>query len=344
MYQKKAGSQLKHFDFMILDLLGFLLSLWIAFSLYNYSWKILGTETYRGLIIILSLIHICVSMFDNTYKGILHRGKLEELSAVLKHVMIVVAVMLVIMFFLKKSDALSRAIIAVMAVTALVIICTERSLWKAYIQHKLSRNPRLILLVSDISGAKRITAQFQGRMLDFRVKGIVLIGDIKTNSVNDIPVVADADTLIDYLLKNAIDEILFSVTDSSAMPPELIRQCSMMGITIHLEMASIEELSETRYEEKLAGLTVVTSYLKLITPAQAFIKRTMDIAGGIVGIILTGILFLFVAPVIYISDPGPIFYGQDRVGKNGRIFKLYKFRSMYQDADARKTELMSKIS
>lgn len=68
----------------------------------------------------------------------------------------------------------------------------------------------------------------------------------------------------------------------------------------------------------------------------------MDIAGAIVGLIITGLAFLFVAPAIYLSDPGPIFFKQERVGKNGRTFKLYKFRSMYQDAEARKAELMEK--
>ena len=58
----------------------------------------------------------------------------------------------------------------------------------------------------------------------------------------------------------------------------------------------------------------------------------MDIAGGLVGCILTGLIFLVVGPMIYIASPGPIFFSQERVGKNGRKFKIYKFRSMYIDA------------
>ena len=46
--------------------------------------------------------------------------------------------------------------------------------------------------------------------------------------------------------------------------------------------------------------------------------------------------------MIYFSDPGPIFFSQSRVGMNGRKFKIYKFRSMYQDAEARKKDLMEK--
>ena len=70
-----------------------------------------------------------------------------------------------------------------------------------------------------------------------------------------------------------------------------------------------------------------------------FLKRALDICGGIVGTVLTGIIFLFLAPAIYIKSPGPIFFSQERVGKNGKKFKIYKFRSMYLDAEDRKHEL-----
>ena len=68
----------------------------------------------------------------------------------------------------------------------------------------------------------------------------------------------------------------------------------------------------------------------------------MDILGGIVGILLTGVLTVIFGPIIYIQSPGPIFFSQERVGKNGRTFRIYKFRSMYPDAEERKKELMKK--
>ena len=59
----------------------------------------------------------------------------------------------------------------------------------------------------------------------------------------------------------------------------------------------------------------------------------MDIAGGIVGLILTGIAYIFVAPAIKKESPGPVFFKQNRVTKNGKIFNVLKFRSMVVDAD-----------
>lgn len=66
----------------------------------------------------------------------------------------------------------------------------------------------------------------------------------------------------------------------------------------------------------------------------------MDIVGSIVGLALTGVLAVFIAPAIYINSPGPVFFTQIRVGRNGRLFKIHKFRSMYQDAEMRKHELL----
>ena len=91
----------------------------------------------------------------------------------------------------------------------------------------------------------------------------------------------------------------------------------------------------------MGGYTVMTSSVRVISSRQAMMKRTMDICGGIVGMILTGIITIFLAPAIYIASPGPIFFSQMRVGKNGKLFKIYKFRSMYMDAEERKKELMA---
>lgn len=70
-------------------------------------------------------------------------------------------------------------------------------------------------------------------------------------------------------------------------------------------------------------------------------KRFMDIIGGFIGCLMTGILFLFLAPAIYLKSPGPVFFRQKRAGLNGRPFVIYKFRSMYPNADAVKEALSS---
>ena len=84
----------------------------------------------------------------------------------------------------------------------------------------------------------------------------------------------------------------------------------------------------------------MTTSVNAVSAKQLFVKRTIDILAGLAGCLLTGVVALFVGPAIYLKSPGPIFFSQIRVGKNGRKFKLYKFRSMYLDAEERKKELM----
>ncbi len=62
------------------------------------------------------------------------------------------------------------------------------------------------------------------------------------------------------------------------------------------------------------------------------IKRLLDILIGLVGVLVFAIAFLFVAPLIYFTDKGPVFYNAPRIGKDGKLFKMYKFRSMYVNA------------
>ena len=75
---------------------------------------------------------------------------------------------------------------------------------------------------------------------------------------------------------------------------------------------------------------------------KLMVKRMMDIVGGIVGGLITVMVMIILFPIIKLDSPGPVLFKQKRVGKNGRYFYIYKFRSMYQDAEKRKQELMSK--
>ena len=115
-----------------------------------------------------------------------------------------------------------------------------------------------------------------------------------------------------------------------------------MGIVVHVNLSKIHKTpGQKQFVERIGDYTVITTSMNYSTDRQAMLKRLLDIAGGLVGCVLTGIIFIFIAPAIYISSPGPIFFSQTRIGKNGKPFKMYKFRSMYMDAEARKAELMS---
>ena len=74
--------------------------------------------------------------------------------------------------------------------------------------------------------------------------------------------------------------------------------------------------------------------------SSVFFKRLMDIVLASIALILGSPIFLITALLVKVTSPGPIIFSQVRVGKYGRHFKFYKFRSMYIDAEARKAELL----
>ena len=88
-----------------------------------------------------------------------------------------------------------------------------------------------------------------------------------------------------------------------------------MGITVHECLDLRSGWSKNQFINRMGGYTVLTSSIRIITARQAGMKRLIDICGGIVGMILTCIITIFLAPAIYIASPGPIFFSQMRVGK-----------------------------
>jgi len=177
--------------------------------------------------------------------------------------------------------------------------------------------------------------------------------DIK--EIDHIHVTAGRDNLVKYVQQHAIDEV-FLIVDNNELDyvTDAVKNFIQMGIQVHLNLPSIERLDEkiTGANEKyvpkiLRSLTYFyndTPILTMGTPEPKmrymFLKRLFDIIGAIIGCIITFVLFIIFGIAIKIDSPGPIFFKQDRIGKNGRHFKMYKFRSMYIDAEERKKALM----
>lgn len=101
------------------------------------------------------------------------------------------------------------------------------------------------------------------------------------------------------------------------------------------------EINQTRYDEKLLITTEIIKKTEEIT-IYRYIKRIIDIVVSIIGIILLIpiIAILWIANFVS-KDNGPIFYTQNRIGKNGKYFKLYKFRSMVVGADEKLTKYLA---
>ena len=154
-----------------------------------------------------------------------------------------------------------------------------------------------------------------------------------------IPVVGTEKDLVTYCKANVVDDVLFyGCEDKLRKYAEVLTD---MGIRVHMNLAQVEEDCRKYRVNYINGIMVLTSSPVQTSEWSRLAKRLMDIVGGLVGSVVTILLTLILAPIIKIQSPGPVFFRQTRIGKNGRKFQIYKFRSMYMDAEERKKELMA---
>jgi lipopolysaccharide/colanic/teichoic acid biosynthesis glycosyltransferase len=176
-------------------------------------------------------------------------------------------------------------------------------------------------------------------MEGIRLYGLVLIDrDAAGESFGDMPIVSNMQDVARYICREWIDEVYIAVENFDGFPRDLLEKCRQMGVTMHLQMMPLGMGKQT--VEKIAGMPVITNSINIASPVQLMLKRLLDIFGGIALSIMAVLAIIIIGPIIKIKSPGPILYKQERIGQNGRRFKMFKIRSMYMDADARKQELM----
>ena len=347
MNQKPLQGVFKHIDFIVLDVITlqvcFLLAYWFIVGFQN-PYRI---DYYQFQAEILVLSQLLVISFSQGYKNILKRGHLEEIFSVFRYTIGILIVAVVILFLTHQTINVSRMLIGTTLALFVFIGFAVRTVNKRRIlgakKGKKIGNSLVLITTSDLvdEAIEKLTesVSFQNHF----VSGVILLNgrkeDIKGD--HDIPIIPLDEEAIKRLRSTWVDEVLILQPSDTVIDRDLLNTITDMGITVHFTLALLNDDSWPPLEmRKLGEYKVLTSGMKSISFGEAFAKRAMDILGGIVGCIITGILFIFVAPAIYVKSPGPIFFKQDRIGKNGKVFKMYKFRSMYMDAEARKAALM----
>lgn len=345
MYRKKTSSWLKHWDFILLDLILLELSYLLAHWLYHGTAYYREAPLYRNVFFAIAAIDLVVGLMMGSYKGILRRGYWLETKAVAKHAIIVTVCVIAYLFAMKESSNYSRVVIFAFPIISICVLYIGRILLKKWLsKHRgPASGKRAILLIGGKKNYREIVEAFTSNPYsEFHVMGIGII-DAKENEIpnyHGFPVFCGESAIEDFAQLNWVDEALFSIPTELPLPDKMIKNFGIMGITIHIKLARVADDSSNQIVEKLEGYTVLSTSINMVSAGQLIFKRTMDICGGLVGMLLTGIIFIFVAPIIYIKSPGPIFFKQVRIGKNGKKFNIYKFRSMYMDAEKRKAELM----
>lgn len=344
MYKKNSSGWLKHFDFIVLDMLCVQLAFYLSYMLRQGEGNPYVVPLYRNMAIFVELADIIVIFIFESYKNVLKRGYYKEFTSSVKQAIMLVLVSSLYLIAVQEGNNYSRIILFMMTGIYGIFTYVTRLLWKCYLKYRMKTGgDSSLIIVTTSSIAEDVVKNVKEHNYEmWQINGVILVDKNMTGeSIEDIPVVSDAENAAEFLRQEWVDEVFINLDESTPYPEDLVERCSEMGLTVHLNLAKVSNSTlGKQFIGKVGDCTVLTSSINVMTPKQAFMKRTIDIVAGLVGCVATGIIFIFIAPIIYISSPGPIFFSQERVGLNGKTFKMYKFRSMYMDAEERKAELM----
>lgn len=344
MYRKNANGWLKHIDFIILDMICLQIAFMMAYFIKNGNTHLYNDFLYRNMAIILEVADLMVLLIFGTLKGVLKRGHYQEFVKTLKHALIVCLLAVLYLFTVQKGIFFSRFILFLTIGIYFILTYIVRELWKSYIKKGVNSGKRrkLLIVTSSTIADKVIDNVEKNNYSRFDIVGVALLDkDLIGNQINNVSVVANNETVGMYACKEWVDEVLIVLPKEIAYPNTLIEQLTLAGITVHMNLAKVvNSPGKKQFVEKIGDYTVLTTSINYASFNELFLKRVFDIFCGILGCILTLVICIFIGPAIYITSPGPIFFSQERVGKNGKKFKMYKFRSMYLDAEERKAELM----
>lgn len=346
MYRKDYTGWIKHADFILLDLICLQVAFVLAYALSGYGWNPYQNLLYRNMAVFIEIFDLVVLLAMGTLKNVLKRGFYKDFLITVQHGVSLAAFILLYLFLLQEGHLYSRLALILNIGIYILLTYVVREAWKYMLHRRMIEGENekcsLLLVVSaDVADAV-VESVRKNNYARYKIAGLTVIDQNMIGQyVDDVPIVADMETAAEYVCRQWIDEVLIVTSGLVPYPKELIEQFTETGVTVHLNLVKVKSVPGKRqFVEKIGDYTVLTTSINYASTRALMVKRLMDIAGGLLGCLITAVLFVFVAPAIYIASPGPIFFTQERVGKNGKRFKMYKFRSMYMDAEARKAELM----
>jgi exopolysaccharide biosynthesis polyprenyl glycosylphosphotransferase len=179
-------------------------------------------------------------------------------------------------------------------------------------------------------------------------QGIRLKGFLSLDHLTHSPVhlkaaypVYPVSRLAQLLRQDVIDEVVFAV-DSHALQSleEVFLQCDEEGVRTRVAVDFFPHVNSEMYLERLGAIPLLTFSATPDDEVRLFLKRFIDVVCASLAILILSPLFLLIALLVRLTSPGPVIFSQTRCGLNGRRFTFYKFRSMVQDAEARRSEVL----
>jgi len=211
----------------------------------------------------------------------------------------------------------------------------------------MNRDEYVLILGSGEQTKELMKRRRESRSTSYKLLGCLsLNGSGAPESVEGLPILGTWKTLRDYIFRNPVDVVLVSAPLSSALSTELLEPALEIGLTVAVPNGVSVALAHSRPDKMFTRrqplLGVDTTLLTTVPQEKSYllIKRVMDCVVSAAALVLLAPLFLLIALAVKMSSPtGPIFYRWHVLGKHGKPFVGYKFRTMVPEADKLKEQL-----
>lgn len=329
---------------LITVVLSYLCAIWIKF----YDAPYVDYEHLHKLVCIGILLFCAIySSMSEWNRNFVRRGYAAEFFYILKRNIIMGILTVFLLFLIKEAENYSRLVFGYFLVINQVMTYLFRVIVKKCLRAHMSseKNRSKVMIVAEQGDVEKILPRMREKA-DLNVEFAYVVAwdaiEKQASEIHGVEVVASKADYQEIAKQLPLDEVFVYLPEVGRSEiQEVIQYFETMGVPCRycIDVTGVNSYLHT--VEDFAGYSVITYEENYIDDKHLFVKRMMDIVGSLVGLLVTGILFPFVALAIKLDSPGPITFAQTRIGKNGRRFKVYKFRSMYIDAEERKKELMA---
>lgn len=254
-------------------------------------------------------------------------------------------VFLITYYFVFQPQANSRLLVPFVWAATIVVLCTAR-LFISLIMGLLYRlglgETRLLVVGSGRLGKMIMQHIVANPNLGYSIVGFLHDMNEPPSDFGRFKVLGTLEDLGMVIRSMQIDEVIIALPSYLHQQSiRTVRLCERLGTSFKL-VPDLYELSLSRIDmEAIEGIPLLSIKQVSINSMQRIVTRVVDIIGATLILIIGLPLWLCIALAVWISSAGPVLYKQTRIGLNGRPFKVYKFRSMYKDADKRLPELMA---
>ena len=270
------------------------------------------------------------------------RSQVNLIKSILKAVLLDFAILSAGITMFKQVDY-SRGFLLAFAVLTFLCIYAQRLLSYAYVNKNSKNrfNSYNILIVGSLERGQ-LVKELMEQQLSWGHKVIGRLS-LHADACEGDDCLGSVERLPEILRKKEIDEVIFALNgDKSVILSEYLHTCRRIGVRVRI-LPSLWQAGDSNISvEQCQTVPFITIKAANFNATGLLYKRVADIIGGLVGTVLFCVLYPFVAIAIKLDSEGPVIFKQKRVGQHGRIFNLYKFRSMAANAEELKRELILK--